>query len=350
MMTVLMGLETKETPDRIAEQLRNNRSLLQKIVQRLTEFDPAFVMMIGRGSSDHAALYGKYLFETQLGLPTVSAAPSVCTLYKSSLKLKCSLTIGISQSGQSPDICAMMKHAREQGAFTIAIVNDVDSPLAQLAEYVLPILVGQEKAVAATKSYMGSLTNCLHLIACWKQDRVLLEALDQLPDRLTQALKADWTAFIDVFKMINRAFVIGRGYGFPIAQEAALKFKETSKIQAEAFSSAEVLHGPFALMQEDYPALLFTQNDAALSSVIEVSKKMTALNGETCLILARNLIDRYASEKVAKHILPLPDSLHPLCDGVIAIEAFYRALVDLAVKRGFNPDQPNHLTKVTETL
>ncbi|MCK4608367.1 MAG: SIS domain-containing protein, partial [Gammaproteobacteria bacterium] len=263
-----MEKEAGESPSIIAKRMQDNSQVLHDLCSRLRKNPPHFAITIGRGSSDHACTYAKYLLETHLGLVTASAPPSVLTLYGTELNVKNSLVIGISQSGKSPDICDLMQAAHKNGAVTLAIVNTEDSPLAKAAEFVIPMDAGAELAVAATKSYLASLAILVELIAIWTQDKKLLQALQILPERLTAALELDWSEAIPKLKPVNNTLVLGRGFGYPIAQEAALKFKETAAIHAEAFSGAEVLHGPFALIKQQHPYLLFTQGDNALEGML----------------------------------------------------------------------------------
>jgi glucosamine--fructose-6-phosphate aminotransferase (isomerizing) len=203
---------------------------------------------------------------------------------------------------------------------------------------------------AATKSYIASLAVLVQLTAFWSQDKKLLKVMSYLPERLAAALTMDWSAAIPKLRPINDTLVLARGYGFPVAQEAALKFKETAVLHAEAFSGAEVLHGPFALIKKSHPYLLFTQQDDSLKGMLNLSKKIKKLGGNCMLaISAQNEIDDYVKE-AASLILPLPEALHPICDPLLAIQAFYLMVGKLAVARGFNPDQPKYLQKITETI
>lgn len=346
----LMEYETRTIPEIIAHQLKQNQFIISQLVERLHANPPKFAMTIGRGSSDHACTFAKYLLETKLGLVTASAAPSTVSIYHANLKLQNALVIGISQSGKSPDICKIMEEARRNGALTVAIVNHIDSPLAKIVEYVLPLWAQEEKAVAATKSYIASLTALTQLTAIWTHDEKLIEALDQLPDILYKALKVDHleSALLEL-KNISHTLVIARGFGFPIAQEAALKCKETAVIQAEAFSGAEVLHGPFALIQKNHPFLLFLQNDATLQGNIELAKRIQNLGGKIILIAPEDLLTEEI-RKLTDIIISLPKSIHAILDPIVVAEVFYLMAARLAVLRGFNPDAPKNLKKVTETI
>lgn len=346
----LMEQESREVSQLIARQIETNADILSRLSERLRKHPPKYALTIGRGSSDHACTYAKYLLETNLGLITASAAPSVVTVYGAQLHMKDALVIGVSQSGKSPDICKMMEVARNDGATTVAIVNETDSPLAKTAEFLVPMYAGEERAVAATKSYITALSALAHFTAIYANNKKLLADLKQLPEVLAQTLKLSWIEALEEFKTINNTLVIARGFGFPIAQEAALKFKETSAIQAEAFSAAEILHGPFALIKKNHPYLLFTQIDATLTGTLELAKKITALGGKVILAIAQNApITPTKLKKIAAIILPLPHSLDAILDPIMTIQAFYPLVAQLAVARGFNPDSPENLKKITET-
>lgn len=343
----LMGQETNQTPGLIKNQLIKNKNIIEKCVDHIKQKKPLAAMTIARGSSDHAASFAKYLIETQLGLITSSSAPSVNTVYNSDLNLNNMLVIGISQSGKSPDICHVMTQARKQGAITIAIVNETNSPLADAAEFVIPLHAGPEKAVAATKSYMCTLSALLQFIAIYKNDNNLLSALDKLPSQLEKTLKSDWSDAITQLKDAKNMFVIARGTAYPIAQEAALKLKETSCIQAEPFSSAEVLHGPFALIKPNFPALIFIQNDQTKDENIKLAEKITSLGANTLIVYPNNI--SIPNKNIAKTHLILPESINSLTDSIVMIIAFYKMANSLAISRGFDPDSPENLKKVTET-
>lgn len=344
-MTSHMALETAQLPGLVAQQLTANEPVWRALAEQIHAFNPSFLMTVARGSSDHAATFAKYLFELYLGTPVVSAAPSVFTVYQRSLKLHHAVVFGLSQSGQSPDICTVMESVRNTGALTIAVVNQVDSPLAQLAEQVVPVRAGIETAVAATKSYVLTIIALIQGVAIIKQDQALLSALQRLPEALEKALQRDWSPLLPALQNCQNALTLGRGFGFAIAQEAALKFKETCQLQAEAFSSAEVLHGPFALIKPGYPVVAFLQNDATLAGNVQLATRIAQLGGQVWLAMPHSLAPIPEGCKE----LPLPPSLHETLDPVIAITAFYRMVERLAHLRGYSPDQPNHLQKVTKT-
>lgn len=347
MKQTMMEKEACQAPKIVENQLRQNRSLIATIANKFQQKKPLFIQMIARGSSHHAACFGKYLFETVLGVVTTHSSASIQTIYKANLSLKNSLTISVSQSGQSPDICEFVTKAKKLGSTTLTFVNDTKSPLANLSDFVIPLLAGKETSVAATKSYIASLSALIQLIATIKEDATLLSSLDLLFEKLSQSLEMNWASAIPSFAAVDDLLVIARGYGLPIAKEAALKFKETSSIHAEAFSSAEVQHGPFALIKKNYHTLLFGQKDASLKGVLELCKKIKSLQAKPYLIIDQTLVKDLT---IATKILPLPKSFHPICDPLMAIQAFYPFAAKVALQKKKNPDQPDHLQKVTKTI
>ncbi|MGO4777164.1 SIS domain-containing protein, partial [Lysobacter sp. 2RAB21] len=231
-----MYAEANESGDAVARQFAANADIIDDLVERLRKQPPRFIVTCARGSSDHAATYGKYLFETQLGLVTASASPSVGSVYAIKPKLDGALFVAISQSGKSPDLLRNAEIAKAAGAHVVALVNVADSPLAQLADTVLGLHAGPEKSVAATKSYLCSLAALLQLTARWSNDAGLFNAVHALPEALREATRQDWSPLVEGLVDARNLFVLGRGLGLAAAQEAALKFKETCGLHAEAFS------------------------------------------------------------------------------------------------------------------
>ncbi len=245
-----MAAEIAEAGSVVRRQLAANAALTAKAAADLSALRPPFVATVARGSSDHAALYLKHLVELRLGLACASLGPSIASLYHAPLKLKGAVAIAISQSGRSPDILAMQRAAKETGALSIAFVNDQESPLAREANAVLPLCAGVERSVAATKSMIAALVAGASLTAHWSDDGELLAALTKLPSVLESSSAAPIaTEAIATLAQASSLLVVGRGATHAIAAEAALKLKETSAIHAEAFSSAEVLHGPAGIIQ-----------------------------------------------------------------------------------------------------
>ena len=338
---IRMARETAEAPEAVARLLAANKAACEDLAARLNGLQPPVIVTCARGSSDHAATFGKYLLETSLGIPVSSFAPSVSSVYNVKPKLKGALFLAISQSGQSPDLLKSTEAARDAGATVVALVNDETSPLADLADVCLGLQAGAETSVAATKSFIASLAGLLQMTACWSADRKLADALDSLPDQLALAADLDWSEAVNTFSESHSMFTLGRGPGFGIALEAALKFKETSVLHAEAFSSAELAHGPMALLRLGFPILMFSQNDGTLPGNDELATTLREKGAD--LFVAR------AGEAAAGR-LPVPANLHPAVEPLAMIQSFYRLAGDIAAARGLDPDSPRHLKKVTETI
>lgn len=337
-----MYAEAAEASNVAARQHRLNAPLIADLAQRLRTLDPRIIFTCARGSSDHGATFGKYLIETRLRIPVVSQAPSISSIYGAPLlHMKDQPFILISQSGQSPDLLLSATAARQAGALVIAFVNDTGSPLAKIAEIVVPLHAGPEKSVAATKSYIATLCALQHLVAQWTNDANMKSAVHALPDVLANAWASDWSAGVDLLQNAQSMFVLGRGLTLGIAQEAALKFKETSGIHAEAFSIAEVVHGPMALVKAGFPLLIFPPFDKASVGVDGVIHKF---------------LDRHAKIAVTGLVfegaisLPVQAELHDTSAPVAMAQSFYAMVNALSVTRGYNPDCPPMLQKVTETI
>lgn len=333
----LMFREAAETAAVVERQFAANAAVVARLAEGLRRDPPPFIATCARGSSDHAATYAKYLFETQLGFVTASVSPSVGSVYEAPQRMRGALFLAISQSGKSPDLLRNAEAARAAGARVVALVNVEDSPLAALADTVLPLHAGPERSVAATKSYLASLSAVLQLAALWKNEAPLLDALPRLPAALRAAWEADWSALSEGLADARNLFVLGRGLGLAAAQEAALKFKETCGLHAEAYSSAEVKHGPMALVGPGFPVLAFAQPDETGAGTLALAEEFRARGAQVWVASA-------------KGDMPLAHPPHPACAPLLTIQSFYRAINALALRRGHNPDVPPHLNKVTETV
>ncbi|WP_371922598.1 SIS domain-containing protein [Pseudomonas sp. H3(2019)] len=321
-------------------QLRQLDPLMIEIAGRLNRQPPQVAMTVARGSSDHAASYFAYLTMQHVGIPVASLPMSVVTMQQAPLKVSGQAVFAFSQSGQSPDLVNSLRLLRKRGALSISMVNAENSPLEAACEFSLPLCAGLERSVAATKSFIATLSASARLIAHWKQDPELLQAGLALPEGLRDAATQDWSLAVDVLRDCQRLMVIGRGAGFAIAQEAALKLKETSAIQAEAFSSAEVKHGPMALIDDNYPLLVFAPRGAEQAGLLSLAAEMRQRGARVLLA---------APDDVSERDLTLSRAEHPALDPILAIQSFYVMAAGLAVARGMDPDQPRHLSKVTRT-
>ena len=340
-MNSLMLEEARSAPVCVAAQLAADEAGYADLAARLRDNPPSASVTIGRGTSDHAAGYLAYLMMSRYGHIVTSLPMSLFTLYHAPLAARGMFAVAISQSGRSPDLIEPIDAFRKAGATTLALVNVVDSPLAQAAEWVLPLHAGPEKSVAATKSSICSLVATARLAGHWSQDTTLLRSILDLPAQLEAACKQDWSQAIPVLRDAERIMVIGRGTGMAIAQEAALKFKETCGIQAEAFSAAEVKHGPMALVGDGYPMLVFAPRGPAQAGLLGLATEMRGRGARVLLIAPEDITERDLTMSTAS-----TEDLDPIA----ALQSFYLMVDQLAHARGFDPDHPRHLNKVTSTL
>lgn len=331
-MTTLMEQEAKQTPQVIAQQIKLNAAVAEKIGNKLTTIDPKMVMIIGRGSSDHAGVFGKYLIEIEVGIPTFAAAPSVASVYGKTLKLNNAFVIVISQSGRSPDILSQAQMAKDAGAYVVALVNDETSPLAELADDVLPLRAGPENSVAATKSYLATLSALLQLTAYWSKNNELVSALNSLPEALETAIEAPAQLTIEGVGDTRNLVVLGRGLGYAVSKEIALKLKEVCSIHAEAFSSAEFLHGPVTLVAQKLTILDCHVNDESDQAHKEQINEVKSRGADLI------------------HLQQIVNDVHPRLAPLLVLQRFYLDVEKVALAKGFNPDEPQGLKKVTRTL
>src|SRR5262245_15942567 len=332
-----MAREIAEIPAAAARLLARS-DVLGTIVERVERAKPRMVVFCGRGSSGHVGVYLRYLFEARLGLLVSNAAPSVVTAYRRPPDMRDALFVVVSQSGRSPDLVTATQVARRAGALTLAIVNDATSPAAAESELVLPIDAGPEHAVAATKTVVLSMIAGAQVVAALARDDDLADGLRQLPPRLARALNCDWSAWAARAADAAVSFVAGRGYALGSVREIALKVAETLRVPALGYSAAELRHGPRASITPATPVLALRQNDEAAAAVDD---------------LVRDLDD--AGERVVTAggpggTLPWVGDGHPVGDPVAMLLPAYAAIEAAARRRGFDPDNPPYLSKVTRTL
>jgi glutamine---fructose-6-phosphate transaminase (isomerizing) len=277
MLDVQMGAELKAAPEAVKRQEQVLSVTLAPLVARLRRKPPQVVVTCARGSSAHAATFGKHLIERYLGIPVATAAPNIASVYRKRLGLGDQLFLAISQSGRSGDLIEQSAAARASGAVTACITNDTGSELARNCEFVLPMAAGPEFSVPATKTFIASLSALARLTALWADDKALAGALQRLPDRLIASCKLDWSPLVESITGADSLVTIGRGPTLAIAREAALKLKETSNLHAEAFSAAEFLHGPISLVSSGYPILMFTPTDAAAASMRQLADDLRTM-------------------------------------------------------------------------
>jgi glucosamine--fructose-6-phosphate aminotransferase (isomerizing) len=336
----LMLRELQETPAAVRRLFAVSGARLREAGRRLRALDPPVVVTTARGSSDNAATFFKYACEILTGRPVASLGPSVASVYGARLRLSGAAMLAISQSGRSPDLLAAIRASREGGAATLAIVNDESSPLAEAADVAIPLRAGPERSVAATKTCIASAAAALAILGEWTADAELAAALRDLPDRLDEALAADWTDAAEPLGRAASLYVLGRGPAYAVALEAALKFKETAGLHAEAFSGAEIMHGPVSLVEAGFPVLAFLPDDAARAGMTGTVEALVA-KGATVFAASAG--------PCAGRRLPAATG-HPLVQALAMQLAFYRLVEAVARGRGRDPDAPPNLRKVTHTL
>lgn len=339
-MSSLMRAEAREAAAVAAALLQAEGPALAALGGAFRQNPPVSLLTVARGSSDHAAHYMGYLMMARLGRLVTSLPMSVVTLYRSQLVCRGLASFAFSQSGQSPDLVAPTETLRAQGACTVAFVNDAASPLARAAEHVVPLHAGPERSVAATKSFIAQLVAGAALVSAWQQDAGFEAALQALPEALARAADADWSEAVPALVDTRQLYVLARGTGLPVAMEAALKFKEVCGIQAEAFSGAEVQHGPMALVEPGFALLVLAPAGPAQAGLLQVAEEMRRRGGQVLLA---------APPGTPGAQLPLVASGNVDLDPITTVQSFYPMVEALARARGRDPDQPRHLNKVTRT-
>ncbi|WP_299737454.1 SIS domain-containing protein [uncultured Roseobacter sp.] len=336
-----MRREVLEIPLAVDRLLQNGEDDISRAADAVRARKPAFMVSVARGSSDHVATYLKYCSELLMGTPIASIGPSVASIYNRKLALDGSVCLSVSQSGKSPDIVQMAKMARAGGALSIAMTNQPDSPLAQVADHTLNLHAGPELSVAATKTFVNSAVAGIWLLAEWAGDDALRSAIQGLPDALEKAVNNDWPQVRAALGGRSSIYCLGRGPSYAISNEAALKFKETCQIHAESYSSAEVLHGPVSIVDGGFPIIALASNDQAEDALASVADEVAAKGAN---VFATSSKVRDATT------LPATRTGHALTDPIALIASFYAMVEQTAAARGINPDAPRHLKKVTETV
>jgi glutamine---fructose-6-phosphate transaminase (isomerizing) len=339
--------EIFEQPDRLMGLLANQRRTVENIASQIRLREIQWVFLAARGTSDNAGRYANYLWGARNGLPLALATPSLFTYYQQPPRLHNALVVGISQSGQSPDIVSVLAEGRRQGNLTLAITNAPDSPLAQAADFVLDIQAGPELAVAATKTYTAELLAIAMLSAALAQDGSAWGELDRLGGWLQAALAQDEMIekSAERYRYMQQCVVLGRGFNYATAYEWALKLKEMTYIAAEPYSTADFQHGPVAVVTQGFPVLAVASNGVVLESLLDFMRHLKAeLQAE--LVVISNSQAALGLAQVPIAIPPdVPEWLSPLVN-IIPAQLF---AYHLTLARGLDAEQPRILRKVTET-
>ena len=304
------------------------------------------IVLVARGTSDNAAVFGRYLLELTTGIPVSMAAPSLHTLYHAKLDLRDALVIGISQSGAGTDINMVLESARRQGAYTLAITNEAESALAKIVDDVFLVRAGRQKSVAATKTYTGQLM-LFYLVASALSDKVTPQALSEIPERARQSLGLvdEIRELVERYRFMRQCAVVARGLNYANAFEMALKLMETCYVVAERFSSADFLHGPIAMVEQNFPVFLFMPPGKIFRDAVEMVRRLRGLGAETLAITSAE-----AKVPAATRVIRVPGAMPEIYSPIpyIIPGQIFAAL--LAEVKGIDPDHPRSLRIVTKTV
>lgn len=336
--------EIHEQPAVAARLLHDQHERAREIAAAVRRFQPAFVWIAARGTSDNAARYAQYLWGVHARLAVGLATPSVHTLYESAPNLSRALVVGISQSGQSEDVRRVIRDARAQGALTVSLTNNASSPLAHEAEYHLDLSAGKELSVAATKTYTAELTAVAMLAAAFTESALLSDPLKRLPDLMRATLDSNSTAWVERYRYMERYAVIGRGYNYCTAFEISLKIKELCYIPGEEYSEADFRHGPIAVVQPGFPMILVAPRGDTFSKQVELLEQLRQ-RGAECLVVT----NAPECADLARRVLPIPADVPEWLSPIVAVLPGQLFALSLAQARGLPIDQPRGLSKVTVT-
>ncbi len=342
----LMLAEIQQQPTTLERTIKREGKRIKRFAESIENHRPNLIVLVARGSSDNAALFGRYLLEISTGIPVSLAAPGVHTLYQTRMRLENALVIGISQSGEGTDVNMVLENSKRSGARTIAITNEDGSAMTQIADETFLIHAGRERSVAATKTYTGQLI-IFHMLAAALNSNQGFSEVEQLPELAAQALalRPEIETMVERYAFMNQCVVVGRGLNYANAYEFAIKLMETCYVVAERFSSADFLHGPIAMVERGFPAFLFAPPGKTLSGMQDLLEKLTKLGAETVVISSEQTALKLATRalKIASRI---PERLTPI--PYIIPAQLFAAL--LAKAKGLSPDSPRSLAKVTKTV
>jgi glucosamine--fructose-6-phosphate aminotransferase (isomerizing) len=345
MSQTILEQEIQQQPSAVQRLLDEERPIVAKLAEDLRgKFD--YVLIAARGTSDNAARYAQYLYGAHNHWQVALATPSLYTSYHTPPSLKGALVVGISQSGRSPDIIAVIEEGRRQGRPTLVVTNEPKSPLAQAADHVINLQAGPERAVAATKTYTTSLA-ALALVSCaLAPDKAMLAQLEKLPALMQQALDSlgPRLARVERYRYMDRCAVLGRGFNYATAFEISLKVKELTRTVAEPYSSADFLHGPVAMVQGGFPVMVVAPTGQVLEDMRALVQRLIQSQAE------RIIISDDADLLTQAHLaLPLPAGTPEWLSPAVAVLPGQLFGLALAQARGLSPDKPEGITKVTET-
>lgn len=339
--------EIKESPETLNRIYQQEFHKIERLAASLQQLDISHITLVARGTSDNAALYGKYLFESLLGIPAHLAAPSIITIYRSAMRSQHSLVIGISQSGAGLDVNEYMAHSKANGAITLAITNTRGSEITKVADDVIYLHAGNEESVAATKTYATECMALLMLAALWSKERVTLDLLPKIAEATEQVMSCekDIQEHVQRYRYATQMVTLGRGYHYASAKEMALKLMETCYLPTQAFSIADFMHGPIAMIHEGFPTLLFVTRGRMSAPMIQAAKDLYQKGSETIIFSNTPETKRYAT----MHFM-MPRSLSEIATPITYIIPGQLFSFYLSLAKGLDPDHPKFLRKVTQTV
>ena len=339
--------EIFEQPERLGQLLQSQRDNVIKIAEKIRSKSPKYVFLAARGTSDNAGRYANYLWGVNNHLPLALATPSLFTFYNEPPNLDGAFVVGVSQSGQSPDIVSVLNEGRRQGCLTLAVTNAPSSPLADAAELVLDIQSGVEKAVAATKTYTGELMALAMISVALRGDPAAWNELEKIPGWITELLQQDASIarMTERFRYMDQCVVLGRGYNYATAFEWALKLKELTYVVAEPYSSADFQHGPIAMVEGGFPVMAVVPKGMVFDSMLEMLVRLRRTHQAELVIIS----DDQRALELAQSAIKLPSGIPEWLTPIVTIAAAQLFACHLTVVKGFSTEAPRSITKITET-
>jgi len=339
--------EIFEQPQRLGQMLHAQRDTVLKIAENIRSRDPKYVFLAARGTSDNAGRYANYLWGAHNHLPLALATPSLFTYYNEPPRLDGALVVGVSQSGQSPDIVSVLTEGRKQGCLTLAVTNEPISPLAEAAELVLDIQAGAEKAVAATKTYTSELLSLAMISVALKGDESAWKELENIPGWIDEVLQQDAiiARMAERFCYMHQCVVLGRGYNYATAFEWALKLKELTYVVAEPYSSADFQHGPIAMVEGGFPVMAVVPQGQVFDTMLEMLTRLRRKQNAELVVIS----DDQRALSLAQSAIRLPAGIPEWLSPLVAIVAAQLFACHLTVVKGYNTEEPRSISKVTET-
>jgi len=342
-----MWQEILEQPKAVESCIEYNKNIVKELISAIGKKKIKMVIIAARGTSDHAAIYAKYVIETFIGIPVSLAAPSVVTVYEGRLNMNDCLVLGISQSGKAEDVRLFLDLAKSQGAVTVSLTNDLLSPLSREADFHLYCAAGLEQSVAATKTFTTQLAALLYFVSEWSNNSEMKKEIFLLAGGIEETIEINKNIsdFVERYRFMNECFVLARGINYAASMEAALKIQETCYVRAKSYATSDFYHGPFAMVDRDMPVILFMPEGKAYANSFEMAEKLLEVGAD--LLVVSNLDEALMLGNVGLRIAETSsDYISPFFN-VVTAQMF---ACELSLAKGLNPDSPRSLNKVTITI